>query len=127
MRTRLIGVSVLFAALLWTAVVAQQVQPRPGFGSGVVPVEGTVNAIVANIPSVNVTNTPGVIVTNTPTVTAAPLGFIKAGGRYLVQWSAGETERVSVVALGTGGWIRVTSAQERWINLDAARGVEAVP
>ena len=149
MGTRRIGIVVAIVAVVVVVVMtiglgvaawAQQGQPRPGPGSGVVTVQGTVDVAnspavrqqgdwrmaVVNTPAVTVANTPAVTVANTPTVSVAPPAFVKAGQRYQIVWSSGETEQIAAAAVGTGGWVRVGGA-ERWINLAQARSVTTLP
>ena len=137
MRIRVTTALVAAGVLAWVGVAAQPTQPRPGPGSGVVTVEGSV--IVANIPTVQamqlgdwkvtVANAPDVRVANAPTVHVAGPAFLKVEGRYELVWSTGDRETVVVRQLGQGGWIRVDGAtgRERWVNLTTARSVAAVP
>src|SRR4029453_17483088 len=121
MRRRLTGILIVVLTCAAVAVWGQQGQPRPGPGSGIVTVAGTVN--LGNSPAVkqegdwkvSIANAPSVKVENTPSVSLAPLPFIKAGQRYQVIWSAGDTEQIAVAAAGTGAWVRV-SGPERWVN-----------
>jgi hypothetical protein len=132
MRERWVGILMATIGCLGVAAWAQQGQPRPGPGSGVVTVQGTVD--VGNSLAVSqegdwkmtIANTPAVTVANTPAVSLAPLAFVKAGVRYQVVWSSGETERIAAAELGTGGWVRV-AGPERWINLAQARSVATLP
>jgi hypothetical protein len=124
----------LLAALVFAAPTGRgdaakhQVQAVPGPGSGVVTVTGKVE--VVNAPDVGASQRGDwkmdVRVTNTPTVTLAPLSFVKVGGRYEVLWPNGEKEMVRIAELGAGEWIRVESTRPRWVNLAAARSIEAV-
>ena len=124
--------SVLFA-LTATAVVfaaGQQTQSKPGFGSGVVQVEGSVDVTSVKTPvSVNGTvnanqaGTWNVAVSNAPTVIVAAPAFLRTGGRYSVIWSTGESETITIASLGAGGWVRLSGSGERWINLTTARSV----
>jgi hypothetical protein len=127
--------SVLFAV---TAVVAafavgqQQTQGRPGFGSGVVQVEGSVDVGTVKTPvSVNGTvnanqvGTWNVAVSNSPSVVVAGPAFLRTGGRYSVIWSTGESETITIASLGSGNWVRLTGPAEQWINLTTARSVTA--
>jgi hypothetical protein len=132
MRTRLTGIVMAVVACVGAVAWAQQGQPRPGPGSGVVTVQGTVN--VANSPGVRqegdwrmaVVNTPSVTVANSPVVSIAPPAFFKAGLRYQIVWSSGETEQISAGPVGPDGWVRVAGA-ERWINLAQVRSVTTLP
>jgi hypothetical protein len=110
--------AIVAAALVWIGVSAQQQEmlPRPGPGSGVVDVRGTVSLAgvsevrLAGVPDVNIVHMPGP-------------AFVKQGGRYVVTWPTGEQETVTVTAAAQGGaWVRVGTS--RWLNLDAARAVE---
>jgi hypothetical protein len=126
--------SVLFTvtAALAAFGAGQQTKERPGFGSGVVLVEGSVD-VTAVKGAVNVQGTVNasqlgtwtVAVSNTPTVAVAGPAFLRAGGRYSVIWSTGESETMSIASLGGGGWVRVAGTGERWINLTTARSVTA--
>ena len=110
----------------------QQTQARPGFGSGVVEVEGRVD-VTAVKGTVNVQGTVNanqagawsVAVANSPTVVVAGPAFLRAGGRYSVIWSTGESETIAVASLGSGGWVRLAGTGERWVNLTLARSVTA--
>lgn len=126
--------SVLFALTATVAAFAagQQTQGRPGFGSGVVEVEGKVDVTSVKTPvtvngtvNANQAGTWNVAVSNAPTVIVAAPAFLRTGGRYSVIWSTGESETITVASLGAGGWVRLTGSGERWINLTAARSVTA--
>ena len=126
--------SVLFALTATVAALAagQQTQGRPGFGSGVVEVEGKVDVTSVKTPvtvngtvNANQAGTWNVAVSNAPTVIVAAPAFLRTGGRYSVIWSTGESETITVASLGAGGWVRLTGSGERWINLTAARSVTA--
>jgi hypothetical protein len=114
-RTMIAALAVA-TVLVWIGVSAQQeMLPRPGPGSGVMDVRGTVS--IANIPDVQVTNVPSVVVTGPE--------FLQKGGRYKVTWPTGEPELITVADVPHGGWIRVAHAGgARWINLSAALAVE---
>jgi hypothetical protein len=122
MRARFAALGVIGAMVLWAAVYAQQTQPRPGPGSGIMAVEGTV--AIGNIPTVNatVTNTPSVQVTSVPPVGLAPLPFVRVGARYAITWPNGESQRVTIASVGPHGWVNV--GQESWVNLAAARSIQ---
>ncbi len=120
-----------------TATVAaftagQQIKERPGFGSGIVQVEGSVDVAAIKTP-VHVHGTVSaaqagswsVAVSNVPTVVVAAPAFLKAGGRYSVIWSTGDSETVTIASVGNGGWVRLSGSGERWINLTSARSVTA--
>ena len=123
-------------ALVWTAAAAQQqpppTQPRPGFGSGVMPVEGNVTVQgtvnIGNVPTVGAMQIGDwkAAVTTLPPVSIAGPDFVQVGTRYQVIWSIGDGETFAVSAIGRGGWIRVGDKPERWVNLSAARSVTAV-
>ena len=110
-----------------------QVQTVPGPGSGIVTVTGrveVVDGVVRSIQSgdwkVTLANIPDVRVVNTATVAAAPLPFLKTGTRITLTWQDGSRETVRVGQLGGGGWVLDDSAgRNQWVNLGAARSVEA--
>ncbi|MEO8076685.1 MAG: hypothetical protein ABI818_10175 [Acidobacteriota bacterium] len=129
MQLRLIiGAAVAGAVALIAGVSAQDVRSAPGFGTGIVNVRGTVevaNALdvrasqvgpwqvaIANIPEVR------------PVVEFAGTGFVTRGKRYDVTWTGGERESVTIEDVGQNGWVRVTGARRRWVNLTNARSVE---
>ncbi len=126
--------SVLFAVAAAAAAftAGQQTKERPGFGTGVVQVEGSVDVASIKTPvSVNGTvnanqaGTWNVAVSNAPTVVVAAPGFLRTGGRYSVIWSTGESETITIASIGAGSWVRLTGTGERWINLTTARSVTA--
>ena len=126
--------SILFAVTAAVAAFAagQQTQGRPGFGTGVVQVEGSVDVTAIKTPvSVNGTvnanqaGTWNVAVSNAPTVVVAAPAFLRTGGRYSVIWSTGESETITIASLGSGGWVRLTGSGEQWVNLTLARSVTA--
>ena len=122
------------AALLWVAVSAQQeMLPRPGPGSGVTNVTGSVS--IANTPAVTVANTPNVRATqegdwrvaiqNSPSVRVTEVpspGFLRTGSRYEITWVDGTSETVTISSIATNGWIEVERSR-RWINLSSARSI----
>jgi hypothetical protein len=119
-------VSLAAAGLLWVAVSAQQeMLPKPGPGSGVTNVSGSVS--IANIPNVRaaqegdwrvaVSNTPSVRVTEVPSP-----GFLRTGATYEIVWVDGSRETVTVSSIATNGWIEVERSR-RWINLSSARSI----
>ena len=123
------------AALLWVAVSAQQqdMLPKPGPGSGITNVTGSVS--IANTPNVTVANTPNVraaqdgdwrvAIQNTPSVRVTEVpspGFLRTGSRYEVTWVDGTTETVTISSIATNGWIEVERSR-RWINLSSARSI----
>jgi hypothetical protein len=140
MRRGLPGILLVLLTGAAVAAWAQQGQPRPGPGSGVVTVDGTVTlanapgttkegdwrVAVANTASVNVANTPSVTVANTPSVSIAPPAFLTPGKRYQIIWPNGETEQITAAASGAGAWVRV-AGPERWLNLAQARSVALLP
>ena len=129
MRTGLIAKGLAGAALVASTLAAQQTQPRPGPGSGVVTVEGTVD--IRRMPAVAVTAAQQgewrMAVSNTPTFVVSPVPFVRAGGRYQIIWSTGEREIVRVAQPEPGGWVKIVDSPDRWINLTTARSVAAVP
>jgi hypothetical protein len=132
MRRRLTGIVMATIASFGVVAWAQQGQPRPGPGSGVVSVQGVVN--VGNTPSVRqdgewriaVANTPAVTIANSPVVSVSPPPFVRVGARYQIVWSSGETEQVAAASVGPDTWVRV-AGPERWINLAQARSISALP
>lgn len=120
------------AGLLWTGVGAQ-VYRQPDAGTGLVTVAGGVE--ITNTPTVKATqlgewkvaiaNAPDVHVSNTASVRMPPPEFLKARTRYEVVWPNGERESVLFEETGRDGWVRVDD--RRWINVAAARSLEAKP
>jgi hypothetical protein len=132
MRRRIVGV-ILLAVVGLTAVSARQAQNVPGLGTGEVTVKGVVG-IANTVPvtqsgawKVGVDGSPEVRVGNQPIVWIAPPSFIKAGGRYAITWSAGDTENVTISGVAGAGWVQVTTSNSptRWINVTLARAIEA--
>jgi hypothetical protein len=126
--------SLLFTitATLAAFAAGQQTKERPGFGSGVVQVEGSVDVAAVKTPvtvngtvNANQAGTWSVAVSNTPTVSVAAPNFLRAGGRYSVIWSTGESETITIASVGNGGWARLSGSGERWVNLTSARSVTA--
>ena len=126
MQKSTIAVSLAAAAFLWVALSAQQeTLPKPGPGSGVTSVAGSVSII--NTPSVSaaqegdwrvaVSNTPSVRVTEVPSP-----GFLRTGTTYEIVWVDGSKETVTVSSIATNGWIEVERSR-RWINLSSARSI----
>src|SRR5215203_3469095 len=124
-RMRLGLLAGAFAAVVWVGVSAQQeMQSRPGPGSGVT------NVSVVNHPAVTaaqsgewrvaIDNVPEVRVTNTPKVSVKLPDFVVRGRNYLVIWTAGESEKITVREIAEDGWVQVESANARWVNLRAA-------
>ena len=110
MRRLIVGV-ILLAGLGLTVLSARQGQNVPGLGSGEVTVKGVVG-IANTVPvtqsgawKVAVDGIPEVRVGNQPIVWIAPPSFIKAGGRYAITWSAGDTENVTVSGVAGAGWV----------------------
>ena len=136
MRTKLVtAILMAVGVLYWVQSMVGQVQPTPGFGTGTVTVQGEVD--VRRLPPIDVgqrgdwrvslATVPDVRVVNTPTVAIALPPFVRSGGRYEVTWPAGDRETVAVAQLGVGTWVRVSSeGRERWLNLAAARSIQAV-
>ena len=139
MRTKIItGVVAVVAALYWARSIQGQVQAVPGPGSGVVIVQGEVD--VRRLPpiavgqqgdwKVSLANVADVRVANTPVVAAAPLPFLRVGGRYMVTWPVGETETFEVAQLGGGTWVRAAVDDQRgrlrWLNLTVAKSIDEV-
>lgn len=118
--------SAVIVAMLSVAMMAwvvnssgQAVRPVPGPGSGIVTVEGTVN--VGNAPTVHAVQSGAWNVTVT---TVTNPDFLQLKRRYSVTWADRTTETVTVVQLGSNGWVRVESPRRRWINLGQALSVE---
>ena len=133
-RTLTIASVFTLAVLLCIGIAAQQTQPFPGPGTGVVPVTGTVN--IANTPSVTasqagewkvaVSNAPDVRVVNP--VVVAPPDFLKKGARYGITWPTGNSETLVVAQVGPLGWIRAEeTGRVRWVNVATARSIEEMP
>ena len=118
MRTAVVIVTLGTAGLVWIGVSAQQeMLPKPGPGSGLTKVVGTVT--ISNTPDVRVVEMPQM----PPTAIAAP-PFLRKGGKYAITWTDGATDTVTVLDAGQDGWIQVEGTRWRWVNLRAARGVE---
>lgn len=118
------------AGALWIGVSAQQeMQARPGPGSGVMDVRvinhPAVTAAQSGAWEVSLARPADVRVINSPSVAVSRPYFLQLNVTYRVRWSATETETVRVVGAGGGGWVEVSGASgDRWINLDQARSVE---
>jgi heme/copper-type cytochrome/quinol oxidase subunit 2 len=146
MRLTAIGsvVAVAVVGILVGLAAGQATQPRPGPGSGVMPIEGTVT--VTNIPGVAVTNTPGVTISNTPTVLARQSGdwkvavsalpavrlaaptFLREGRTYRFTWPSGQQDELAVKSI-SDGWLfgdRVEGGARaaRWVNPAMAVAIE---
>ena len=130
-RARIGVVGLLAAAVLWVGASAQQeVQPRPGPGSGLV------NVNVLNRPAVlaeqigdwhvSIARMPDVRIANTATVAVQLPAFAQKGSKYVVTWPGGESERIAISGLGEDGWVQVdnTGRGKRWLNLRNARALE---
>lgn len=121
-------IAICAAAGMWAALSAQQeLFTKPGPGSGITNVTGTVS--IANIPNVRATQDGEwrVAVGNTPTVRVAEVPaatFLRAGSRYEITWTDGMTETVTVGTMAANGWIEVDTGH-RWININSARAVSA--
>lgn len=143
-RTILVVSALVGAGIFVGLAAGQATQPRPGPGSGVIPIEGTVT--VANIPSVTVSNTPTVIVSNTPTVLARQSGdwkvavtalpavrfaaptFLREGRTYRFTWPSGQQDELAVKTV-LDGWLlgdRVEGGTRvsRWVNPAMAVAIE---
>jgi len=126
MRRPMLVTAIGAAVLLWAVVSAQQeVLPKPGPGSGIVRVTGSVD--VSNAPEVQATQRGPwqVAINNVPSVKVAEMpgpSFLKRGLRYEVTWLDGQVEAV-VVASARDGWIEVESPR-RWINVSAVRTIQ---
>ena len=120
--------AVVIAGLVWMQVSAQQeVQSRPGPGSGMMDVRvvnhPAVTAAQSGAWEVGLSRPADVRLINTVSLTRPY--FIQLNTSYRVSWTAGESETVRVVEAGGGGWVQVSSAGGmRWINLDLARSIE---
>jgi hypothetical protein len=116
--------AVVAIPMLVMARPAGQVQPRPGAGTGVVTVTGTVD--LGEVPPLRTMQSGDwkVAVTNAPPAVRAPLGIVRVGGYYEVSWTTSEREVIRIEEIGPGGWVKGTVAQRGvWLNLDAARSV----
>ena len=127
MQTRTITLIITGLVLLCAGAAAQQeMRSTPGPGSGTTGVRGTVD--IGTIPPVHAVQRGDwqVAVSNVPTVTMAAPAFARAGGRYSITWSTGETETVTIVEPSQGGWVQVERGGDgrgRWINLTSARAI----
>jgi hypothetical protein len=118
----------LAGAAFVTVGAQQEVQSRPGFGSGVMDVRvvnhPAVTAAQSGAWEVGLSRPADARIIGMPHVTMASPSFIRTNVSYRVTWSATESETVKITEAGGGGWVEVNGA--RWINLDQARSVEAV-
>ncbi len=117
---------VAIAIMLWArpATPAGQVQSRPGAGTGVVTVTGTVD--LGEVPPLRTMQSGDwkVAVTNAPPAVRAPLGIVRVGARYEVWWTTSDRDVIQIDEIGPGGWVRGTVGERNvWLNLDAARAV----
>jgi hypothetical protein len=120
--TRVIAVLGI-SAISYAALHGQQeMQPRPGPGSGITQVQGSVS--ISNTPDVRVSNVADVRVLQLPSVQIATPPFVRKGGRYAITWTTGEIDNVTIVDSGQDGWVQVETTRSRWINLRAARAIE---
>ena len=121
--------AVTLAAAVWVGVSAQQeMQSRPGPGSGVM------NVNVVNHPAVTASQNGEwrVAIDNVPTVRLASPArvsvnvpeFVVKGRTYLVTWGDGTTETITVQEISEDGWIQI-SGRTRWVNLGTARAIDA--
>lgn len=126
MRNVLVVASLALAVVVWNGVSAQQeMLPRPGPGSGLTKVVGSVT--IDALPDVHA-NQRGpwrVGVTDLPDVRVAAPWFLRDGSRYEITWTNGDQESVTIAATGSDGWIQVE--RTRWVNLGSARSVKALP
>lgn len=126
-RIAIIVVVTMLAAVTWAAA-QQEVQSRPGFGSGVMDVRvvnhPAVTAAQSGAWEVGLTRPADARIIGMPHVTVSSPSFIRVNASYRVTWSATESETVKVTEAAGGGWVEVSGS--RWINLDQARSVEAV-
>ena len=141
MRRTFITIAVLVAGLIAWVGAQQEMQPRPGPGSGITrsAQHGDWEVAISNVPTVRVaTITAGVPL-------RAPQ-FIR-NRTYKVTWPNGDEERVTVITVpdvratdrnaerdrlperspesSTDGWVEVSSSgARRWINILAARAIQ---
>lgn len=133
MRIRVALGAAALVSTLGAFLYAQEVQKVPGFGTGVVTVAGTVD--IGNTPlvlahqagewKVVLAAPPDVRVVNAPTVSVPTPAFLRSGSRYEITWSTGDRQVVRVIEVAPGGWLKVESPAERWINIASARSVDA--
>lgn len=137
MRIRAAIIPAALALIAVGAVLyAQETKPVPGFGSGIVRVEGTVD--IGNAPvvlahqvgewKVVLAAPPDVRVVNVPNVSIPGPEFVKKGGRYEITWSTGERQVIRALEIAPGGWLRAEAGdRQRWVNLASARAVDEMP
>lgn len=133
MRMRVALGAAALVSTLGAFLYAQEVQRVPGFGTGVVTIAGTVD--IGNTPlvlahqagewKVVLAAPPDVRVVNAPTVSVPTPAFLRSGSRYEITWSTGDRQVVRVIEVAPGGWLKVESPAERWINIASARSVDA--
>lgn len=134
MRMQVAFGAVVIAAGLGGFLYAQETQKVPGFGTGIVKIEGTVD--IGNAPVVlahqsgewkmALVSPADVRIVNAPTVTVPSPSFLEKDARYDIVWATGERQTIRVVEVGPGGWIRIESTGgEQWVNLASARSVGA--
>ena len=130
MRNVLILGFLAIAATVWSGVAAQQeTLPRPGPGSGITRVAGSVS--IDEMPDVNarqrgewrvgVIGVSDVRVSGVAEVRIASPNFIRQGRSYEVTWPDGVKDSITIAEIGANGWFRV--GRSRWVNLDQARSV----
>jgi hypothetical protein len=126
-RNILVLGSLALAAMVWSGVSAQQeMLSRPGPGSGVSKVSGTVT--IDEMPDVNAKQRGPwrVGITDMPEIHVAGPAFVRPGGRYDITWEGGDKESLVVSSIGADGWVKVEHQRSRWVNLGLARSVEAM-
>jgi hypothetical protein len=124
-RLQFVVIGVIAGTVLWTGLAAQQeVQPRPGPGSGVT------NVSVVNRPAVLADQLGDwqVAISRMPTVGVRVPPFAFKGTRYLVTWPNGDIDKIAIVDTSEDGWVQVenTGGRMRWLNLSTARSLEEV-
>jgi hypothetical protein len=130
-RWHVVVIGCMAGALVWTGVAAQQeVLSRPGPGTGLSSVNVVNRPSVAAEQSgewqVAISRMPEVRISNTTPV-AVQLPRFAGKGKYLVTWSNGQTETVTVIDVGEDGWVQAANAVRsgpRWLNLRIAREIE---
>ena len=124
-RSVIILVLAMLAGVTWTAA-QQEVQSRPGPGSGVMDVRvinhPAVTAAQSGAWEVGLSRPADARIIGMPNVTVSRPYFIQLNTAYRVTWSAADSEEVTITEAGGGGWVKVKGS--RWINLDQARSVE---
>ncbi|HJR60004.1 MAG TPA: hypothetical protein VJ813_11415 [Vicinamibacterales bacterium] len=127
MRIALVTTALGIAVVSWAGISAQQeMLPKPGPGSGVTHVLGSVE--VKNAPEVHAAQRGDwqVAINNTPSVRVSEVAgpsFIRPGQRFQITWADGQTETVTASAAARDGWVQVGETPGRWINLANARAV----